>query len=239
MTPTSQRPEGQRASGNPATQAHINLTVKQQREQKRQEKLAEYEKQLAKRKRSKVVWWTVGSAAAVLVIAAITASIVFAPPPPASYEAGGSGADIEGVATYQNETKHVEGTVDYEQSPPAGGPHNQLWLNCGVYDQPVLNENAVHSLEHGAVWVTYDAEALSADDLATLESKLPSSYAILSPYEGIDSPIVLSSWNHQLKLDSVDDERIQEFFEEYWRSQDVPEPTAICSGGVDENGNPA
>ena len=139
MTPTSQRPEGQRASGNPATQAHINLTVKQQREQKRQEKLAEYEKQLAKRKRSKVVWWTVGSAAAVLVIAAITASIVFAPPPPASYEAGGSGADIEGVATYQNETKHVEGTVDYEQSPPAGGPHNQVWLNCGVYDLSLIH----------------------------------------------------------------------------------------------------
>ena len=38
MTPT---PADQRKSGNPATQAEINLTVKQQREQKRQAKLAD------------------------------------------------------------------------------------------------------------------------------------------------------------------------------------------------------
>lgn len=111
-----------------------------------------------------------------------------------------------------------------------------MWLNCGIYDQPVPNENAVHSLEHGAVWVTYDADALSSDDLAKLEAELPSSYVILSPYDGIDSPIVLSNWNNQLKLDSVDDERIGQFFEEYWRSQNVPEPGASCSGAFDAPG---
>ncbi|QIG39844.1 DUF3105 domain-containing protein [Microbacterium sp. 4R-513] len=234
MTPTA--PDEKRVSGNPATQAKINTTVKQQREQKRQEKLAEYQKQLAKRKRGKIVWWAVGSAAAVLVIAAIVASIVFAPKPPPTYEAGGTGADIEGVETFENETSHVEGTVDYPQSPPAGGPHNQVWLNCGIYDQPVPNENAVHSLEHGAVWVTYDAAKVSGDDLATLKSFLPSSYVILSPYEGLESAVVLSNWNHQLKLDDVDDPRIGQFFEEYWRSADVPEPSALCSGALDAPG---
>lgn len=233
MTPT---PDAKRTSGNPATQAKINQTVKQQREQKRQEKLAEYQRQLAKRKRGKLVWWTVGSAAAVLVVAAIVASIVFAPAPPPTYTAGGTGAEIEGVETFENETSHVEGTVDYPQSPPAGGPHNSVWLNCGVYDQPVPNENAVHSLEHGAVWVTYDPAAVSGDDLAKLRSYLPSSYAILSPYEGMDTPIAVSNWNHQLKLDSVDDSRISDFFEEYWRSDDVPEPGALCSGAFDAPG---
>jgi len=236
MTPTSPRPDETRTSGNPATQAKINQTIKQQREQKRQEKLAEYQRQLAKRKRGKIVWWTVGSFVAVLVIGAIVASIVFAPAPPPSFEAGGTGATIEGVETFENETSHVEGAVDYPQSPPAGGPHNQVWLNCGVYDQVVPNENAVHSMEHGAVWITYDANALSADEVAELESQLPSSYVILSPYEGLDSPVVLSSWNHQLKLESVDDERIPEFLEEYWRNQDVPEPNALCSGALDAPG---
>ncbi len=236
MTPTPSEPTGKRASGNPAKQAEINLTVKQQREQKRQEKLAEYQRQLAKRRRGKIVWWTVGSAAAVLVIAAIVASIIFQPAPPASYTAGGSGVEIEGVETFQNETNHVEGTVDYPQSPPAGGPHSSVWLNCGVYDQPQPNENAVHSLEHGAVWVTYDASKVSGDELATLKSQLPSSYVILSPYEGMDTAIALSNWNHQLKLDSADDPRIAEFFEEYWRSNDVPEPNALCSGAIDGPG---
>ena len=236
MTPTPSQPTGKRASGNPAKQAEINLTVKQQREQKRQEKLAEYQRQLAKRRRGKIVWWTVGSVAAVLVVAAIVASIVFQPAPPASYTPGGSGVEIEGVETFQNETNHVEGTVDYPQSPPAGGPHNSVWLNCGIYDQPQQNENAVHSLEHGAVWVTYDASKVSGDELTTLKSALPSSYVILSPYEGLDTPIALSSWNHQLKVDSADDPRIAEFFEEYWRSDDVPEPNALCTGAINGPG---
>ena len=236
MTPTPPSPADKRTSGNPSTQADINLTVKQQREQKRQQKLAEYQKQLAKRRRSKLVWWVVGVTAAVLIVGLIVASIVFAPAPPASYTPGGDGAEIEGVETFENVTEHVEGTVDYEQSPPAGGPHNQVWLNCGIYDQPVPNENAVHSLEHGAVWVTYNPAELSGEELETLESKLPDSYVILSPYEDLDAPIAVSNWNHQLKVDSADDERIGEFFEEYWRSADVPEPGASCSGAMDAPG---
>ncbi len=232
MTPTS---SGKRQSGNPATQAAIDLTVKQQREQQKQQKLVEYERGLARRRRSRLTWWIVGSTAALVVIGLVAASIIFAPKP-ATYDAGGTGAEIEGVETFTNETKHVEGTVDYPQNPPAGGPHNQYWLNCGVYDQPQQNENAVHSLEHGAIWVTYDAARVSGDELATLRSLLPSTYAILSPYEGLPSPIVVSGWNTQLKVDSASDPRIAEFFEEYWRSQNVPEPGAPCTGAIDGPG---
>jgi hypothetical protein len=211
MTPTPPSPADKRTSGNPAKQAEINLTVKQQREQKRQEKLAEYQKQLAKRRRSKLVWWVVGITAAVVIIGLIVASIVFAPAPPQEYTPGGEGVEIEGVETYENTTQHVEGTVDYEQSPPAGGPHN-------------------------AVWVTYNPDDVSGEELATLESHLPSTYVILSPYEGLDAPIAVTNWNHQLKVDSADDERITQFFEEYWRSADVPEPGAACTGAFDAPG---
>ena len=226
-----------RTSGNPATQADINLTVKQQREQKRQEKLADYQKQIARRRRSKLVWWVVGSTAAVAVIGIVVASIVFAPAPPPSYEAGNStGREIDGVQTFENEADHVEGTVTYEQTPPAGGPHNPYWLNCGVYTEPQQNENAVHSLEHGAVWITYDPERVDAAGIEALESVMPSSYAILSPYPGLDTPVAVSGWNHQLKVDDPADPRITEFFTEFWRSQNVPEPNATCSGAVDGPG---
>lgn len=234
MTPT---PEGKRKSGNPATQARIDLSVKQQREQKRQEKLAEYQRQVAKRRRSKTVWWIVGSAAAVVVVAAIAASIVFAPKPPPSYARGDSdGSAIEGVQTYKNTSNHVEGTVDYPQTPPTGGDHNVMWLNCGVYTQPVPNENAVHSLEHGAVWITYDPAQVSDDDVAALEAELPSTYSVLSPYEGLDTPIAVTAWNAQLKVDSPDDERIEEFIRAYWRSTNAPEPNAACTGAYDAPG---
>jgi hypothetical protein len=172
----------------------------------------------------------------VLVVAAIVASIVFAPKPAVEYSAGGTGSKIEGVQTYENTSLHVDGKVDYPQTPPAGGSHNPVWLNCGIYSQPVPNENAVHSMEHGAVWITYDAKKMSAGDLKHLKGLLPSTYIVLSPYEGLPSPIVLSGWNHQLKLDSVNDPRIPKFLEEYWRNQDVPEPSAACTGGLDAPG---
>jgi hypothetical protein len=226
-----------RTSGNPATRADIDLTVKQQREQKRQEKLAEYQKQIARRKRSKVVWWVVGSTAVLAVIAVVVASFVFAPAPAPSYQAGNTtGRDIDGVQTFQNRSDHVQGPVTYEQTPPAGGPHNPYWLNCGVYSEPQQNENAVHSLEHGAIWITYDPERVDEAGIDTLKAVLPSSYAILSPYPGMDTPVAVSAWNHQLKVDDPADPRIKEFFTEYWRSQNAPEPNAACTGAIDGPG---
>ncbi|MDQ1175555.1 hypothetical protein QE416_000291 [Microbacterium sp. SORGH_AS 421] len=230
-------PSDKRASGNPAKQAQIDLTVKQQREQKRQEKLAEYQKQVAKRKRGKLVWWVVGSTAAVAVIGLVVASFAFAPAPPTSYQAGNStGREISGVQTFENRSDHVQGAVTYEQNPPAGGPHNPIWLNCGIYTEPQQNENAVHSMEHGAVWITYDPERVDQAGIDALKAVMPSSYALLSPYPGMDTPVAVSAWNHQLKLDDPTDPRIAEFFTEFWRSQNAPEPNAACSGGVNGPG---
>ena len=98
------------------------------------------------------------------------------------------------------------------------------------------DENAVHSLEHGAVWVTYDPAQVSDGDIAKLEDELPSTFTLMSPYPDMDTPIAVSAWNAQLKVDSADDERIEQFFEEYWRSADVPEPGASCSGALDAPG---
>jgi hypothetical protein len=224
--------EGPRVS---ATQPRKNPTVKQQRAIERERKLEEFKKREARMKRNRLI--AIGSSVAVgLAIVALIVTSVVLTPRPASYSAGGSGAEIEGVQTFENASEHVEGAVDYAQTPPAGGQHHPAWLNCGIYEEPVPNENAVHSLEHGAVWVTYDPEALSDEDLAALRSALPATYVILSPFEGLPSPIVLSGWNTQLEVDEADDPRIAGFLEEYWLSQDVPEPGASCTGAIDGPG---
>lgn len=211
------------------------LTVKQQRAAERERKLEEFKKREARMKRNRriAIWGSV--AAGVAIIALVVTSIVLTPQAP-SYTAGGEGAEVEGVETFENASEHVEGVVDYEQTPPAGGQHNPAWLNCGVYEEPVPNENAVHSLEHGAIWVTYDPDALSDGELETLRSQLPGTYIILSPFDGLPSPIVLSGWNVQLQVEEADDPRIAEFLEEYWQSQNVPEPGALCTGAVDGPG---
>jgi len=176
---------------------------------------------------TKAAWAAVGVAAVVAFGVYLSRT--------ARYTAGSDGAIIEGVQRYQNGAGHVTGGVAYPQTPPTGGEHNPSWLNCGIYTEAVPNELGVHSLEHGAVWVTYDP-SLSQEQLATLRTHLPSSYVVMSPFTGLPSPIVLSAWNVQLRVASPDDPRIRPFFEEYWRSQFVPEPGALCTGGIDGPG---
>ena len=209
-------------------------TVKEQRAAERQRKLEEFRLREAKSRRNRRIAIWGGSIAAVVVVGLLITSIVLTPQA-AKYSAGGEGATVEGVETFENTSNHVEGVVDYPQTPPTGGEHNPAWLNCGVYDQPVPNENAVHSLEHGAIWVTYDP-SLSDADLETLKSQLPSTYIVLSPFDDLPSPIVLSGWNTQLQVEDAEDPRIPEFLEEYWQSQNVPEPGALCTGAIDAPG---
>ncbi|MGH7753646.1 MAG: DUF3105 domain-containing protein, partial [Gemmatimonadales bacterium] len=129
---------------------------------------------------------------------------------------GSPTASIEGLQTYSGLTSnHVKGPVTYPQTPPAGGDHSAVPLNCAVYGEPVPNENAVHSLEHGSVWVTYDPARVTGDQLASLRKAIPRTYAILSPYQGLPSPIVASAWGAQVQIGSVDDPRIADFIAKY------------------------
>lgn len=142
--------------------------------------------------------------------------------------------DIAGVQAYDNLSReHTQGRVDYQQQPPVGGAHNPVWLDCmgAVYDKPVPNENAVHSLEHGAVWITY-RPGLSEDQRQALAQRVQGQpYTLMSPYPDQQSPIVLSAWGHQLKLDSADDGRIGDFLSAYVQGPQTPEPGASCTGG--------
>ncbi|TFC13165.1 DUF3105 domain-containing protein, partial [Cryobacterium algoritolerans] len=139
-------------------------------------------------------------------------------------------APILGLETFANVPSHVPSAVTYPQTPPAGGPHSPVWLNCGVYDRAVPNENAVHSLEHGAVWATYDP-ALAPSEVAVLRAALPGEHVVVSPYPGVGSPIVLTAWNVQLRLESAADPRIPAFTAAYLNGPTAPESGRSCSGG--------
>ncbi|HHV20210.1 MAG TPA: DUF3105 domain-containing protein [Propionibacterium sp.] len=146
--------------------------------------------------------------------------------------------DLGAVQTFEVSANHTSGPVSYPMEPPVGGDHRPSWLNCGVYEQPVPNEYAVHSLEHGAVWVTYQPE-LPAADVATLKDALPGTYTVLSPYPGQDAPVIASAWGHQLKLESADDPRLAEFIRTYRMGPQTPEPGAACTGGLSAPGKVA
>lgn len=141
-------------------------------------------------------------------------------------------ADIEGLQTFTYPAgDHRSGSLVYAENPPAGGAHNPLWQNCGVYDQPLYNEYAVHSLEHGAVWITYrpDLDAAAVAQLRALVDGRP--YTLLSPYGGMDTPIAASAWGAQLKVDGADDARLKAFLDRYEQGPTTPERGAACTGG--------
>jgi uncharacterized lipoprotein YbaY len=178
-----------------------------------------------------------GVALAVVAILAATAIALAA-----SSSTAGAQPVAAGLQTFaEGDHTHVGGTVQYDRVPPAGGPHNPTPLNCGVYTEPVPNENAVHSLEHGSVWITYQP-TLPADQVATLTRLVvshyvgPERYLILSPYIGIPAPIVASAWGAQIYANDASDQRLTDFIKEFAGGGQGGEKGAACTGGV---GNPA
>jgi hypothetical protein len=104
--------------------------------------------------------------------------------------------------------------VAYDKAPPFGGPHDGVWAACTgvVYPTPVRNENMVHSLEHGAVWIAYNPDVVKGAALDQLTARADGKpYTMASPYPGLDRPISLQSWGHRLKVDRADDPRIDQF----------------------------
>jgi hypothetical protein len=134
------------------------------------------------------------------------------------------------TATYRP-AMHVPGPLNYEESPPIGGPHNVVWQSCGIYTAPIHNEHGVHSLEHGAVWITYRPDVAPAD-LARLQRLASDDYILLSPYPGLPAPVVVTAWNTQLRLTGADDTRLPQFIRRFKNNPSTtPEFGASCLGG--------
>jgi len=146
---------------------------------------------------------------------------------------GGSGAptpgEPDGTQTYGGLTQnHVDTPVDYPQTPPVGGDHNPVWQDCQYYDTSVPNERAVHSLEHGAVWITYSPDTSAADRDVLKAIAQQGDHILVSEYEGLPSPIVATAWGKQLMLESVSDPRLQQFVDVFQSGPQTPEPGVSC-----------
>ncbi len=160
-------------------------------------------------------------AAAILAIALLAAIPAFAQTLP------------EGVESFEIPSRfHTEGPVSYQPEPPVGGDHAPVWQNCGFYDEPVRDENAVHSLEHGAVWIAYrpDLPEEQIDSVRQLAQR--QNYVLASPYPGIPAPVVVSAWGRQLRLEGADDSRLEQFVRAFRLGPQAPETGAPCTNGT-------
>jgi hypothetical protein len=155
---------------------------------------------------------------------------------PGIYVGASTPAGADTPASYVDYKAAVHITADqrvaYNRYPPVGGPHDGTWANCNgiVYATAVRNENMVHTLEHGAVWIAYNPDKITPADLTTLTGLVQGQpFMSLSPYPGLDSTVSLQAWAHQLKVDSAGDPRVQEFITALRQNRWVyPETGATC-----------
>jgi hypothetical protein len=177
-------------------------------------------------------WGLIAAAVAVVVFAAAAIGYALVQVNRANADKVESIDEIAGAETFEYAAgqEHVTTPVSYPESPPVGGAHDYNWADCTgtVYDVDIRHENAVHSLEHGAVWITYNPDQVSEADIETLAELVEGeSGRMLSPYEDLDSPISLQAWNTQLKLDTADDKRAKQFADLMTYKANL-EPGASC-----------
>ncbi|MFC4913561.1 DUF3105 domain-containing protein [Actinomadura gamaensis] len=172
-------------------------------------------------------WGTIAFFSVIGLVAAVAIGFAFM-----QTRSSADGAEIKGLVSKDEPGReHVATSVTYDANPPMGGNHDPVWQNCGVYTSPLRNENAVHSLEHGAVWITYRPD-LPKDQVVKLSAKVgATAYTLLSPYPGLDAPIALSAWGKQVKVQDAGDERVDQFLRAFVRGPQTPEPGAPCTGG--------
>ena len=195
----------------------------------------------ADRRRSLVTWGAV--AVVVLVLGAFGTKVIVDAVQGQKAVTEAAARPIEGVQVFDGlSAKHVEGipepvAKDGGLLPPVGGDHSADTQTCGIYTEPVPTWNAVHSLEHGAVWVTYEP-GLAADQVATLVGYATGhDHVLLSPFTDLNSPVVLSAWGLQLQVDSASDPRVQTFITKYENGPQTPEPGAPCAGVGEPSAN--
>ena len=227
--------EGRTGTDSPETgngRASVTPRATRTRAEARAERLAKREEvrrqQLASNWRRRWLPWIIVAA---LVVLGIVGAVVYINMSPTTQP-------ILGLERFSGlGREHAPGTQTYAQTPPVGGVHNNIWANCGVYDRPVGNELAVHSMEHGAVWLTY-REDLPDDQVQALRGLARGqNYVLVSPWGGdppLPSPIVASAWGLQLKVDNASDPRLAEFVRRYANGPQAPEPGAVCYGGTGE-----
>ncbi|MBI4053725.1 MAG: DUF3105 domain-containing protein [Candidatus Doudnabacteria bacterium] len=100
----------------------------------------------------------------------------------------------------------------YNSNPPTSGSHYAVPADWGVYREPLPDEQLVHNLEHGGIWISYknpeDKEMVKQleDLVGGYKTKV-----ILTPRAQNDAPIALAAWGRLQKLDKFDAEVIRQF----------------------------
>jgi hypothetical protein len=152
---------------------------------------------------------------------------------PADCQATIASHPVEGV-------QHVPicSPLSYQTNPPSSGNHYPMWAAYQTYDRPFPRGFWVHSLEHGAVVITYNCPGGCADEVADVQAfidGLPADCGdtarrvIMTPDPDLDVRFAASAWRYTLRANCFDRDAFSTFFTEHYDRA----PESICGGGAD------
>lgn len=127
---------------------------------------------------------------------------------------------VEGVAEYEIIGKnHIsQGALGsgYNSNPPSSGPHWPNPAKNGVYDNTLPDEQLIHNLEHGYVWMSYRPDV--SDDIKNKLKEIVQKddwKVVLAPRDKNDFAIALVAWGRVLEMDEPDYGKIEDFIKVY------------------------
>jgi hypothetical protein len=94
----------------------------------------------------------------------------------------------------------------------------------------VIDENAVHDLEHGVVWISYAEDRLTDADIQLIRDLTQGNKVLAAPYVGLPEGenVVATAWARQLRMDSPRDPRLAQFVAQYQDGDQAPERGVTC-----------
>jgi len=123
--------------------------------------------------------------------------------------------------------------VAYNSLPPTSGPHYENIVGWGIYTEPQRYEHLVHNLEDGGVVVYYQCPEGCDEVVAALRDIVQpyitaGKHVVMAPndptwainggqplHQDMGARISINAWQKQLKLETVDADKIRAFIDRY------------------------
>lgn len=105
---------------------------------------------------------------------------------------------------------------EYNTNPPTSGNHYAQPANWGIYAEALPDEQLVHNLEHGGIWISYrdPGNVELVEQLKNIADDY-SLKVIMTARPQNDSAIAVAAWGRLLKLDTFDRGQILDFLKAY------------------------
>lgn len=225
--PQPKSPKKRRGTG--PTGAQRQEQRRQRLEQRRRERAEALQREARRRRLRRVVRLATIAALSVLVLAFFWSR--------ATRTTSIRGHEVELLSQGVPAAAHRAPPIQYDTDPPVSGAHAPQPAPCGTHADPLVTEQMVHTLEHGAVGILFgpslDPETVGAIERLVREYD---SHVFSAPYEALDSPITVVSWGERMPLDDLDPAAVRDYIDEFGRS--APEDLD-CDLTVDQQFEPA